>query len=94
MDIEIINFRPFLKNSLQGFLTLRLIATGLEIRDIALHEKNESRWLSLPSKPYQKKDGTQAWSYILEFTDKEKSKQFQAAALEALDLFRRGQNEK
>ena len=89
MAIEVVKFRAYSKNTLQGFLTVRLSNVGLEIRDIALHMKNGKRWLQLPSKPYQKDDGAQAWSYILAFYDKHRHKQFQEMTLKALDAFER-----
>jgi hypothetical protein len=52
MPIEIVDFRPFEKNTLRGFATVRLTGVNLEIRDITIHEKNGNRWVSLPSKPY------------------------------------------
>lgn len=87
MNIEITSFTPYQKNTLQGFLTVRLTETGLEIRDIALHLKNGNRWLQLPAKPYTKPDGRPGWSYILNFYEKERYQQFQSVMLEALDDF-------
>ncbi len=86
MAIEIVSFRPFPKNTLQGFATLRLTNIGLEIRDICLHEKNGKRWLAMPAKPYEK-DGKTVYAYIIDFYDKGRSDQFQAVALKALDAF-------
>lgn len=43
MNIEITSFAPCSKNTLQGFLSVRLTETGLEIRDIAIHQKNGNR---------------------------------------------------
>ena len=54
--IEIISFNSYRKNTLQGFLSARLAETGLETRDIALHQENGKRWLQLPAKPYKKPD--------------------------------------
>ena len=45
--IEITSFDQYRKNTLQGFLSVRLAETGLEIRDIALHQENGNRWLQL-----------------------------------------------
>ena len=45
MGIEIVDFKPHNQNTLKGFLTVRLTKTKLEIRSIALHEKNGGRWL-------------------------------------------------
>ena len=89
MAIEITDFRAYSKNTLQGFLTIRMTSVGLEIRDIALHQKNGKRWLQLPAKPYKKPDGGQGWSYILAFYDKPRFQQFQDVTLKALDAFKR-----
>lgn len=85
MNIEIIGFAPCTKNTLQGFLAIRLIETGLEIRDIALHRKDGNRWLQLPAKPYTKKNGRQGWTYILNFHEKKHFTIFQEVVLKALD---------
>ena len=89
MDIEITRFKQYRKNTLQGFLAVRLTETGLEIRDIALHQKNGNRWLQLPAKPYRKPDGGKGWSYILNFHKKEHFNKFQEVTLKALDVFQR-----
>lgn len=86
--IEIVSFRELNKNTLKGFVTVRLSNVGLEIRDIAIHEKNGKQWLQLPAKPYAKQDGSPGWSYILDFYDKDKLKSFQEVTLKMLQLFR------
>ena len=86
MAVEVTSFKPFQKNTLQGFATLRLTNIGLEIRDVCLHEKSGKRWVQLPSKSYQK-DGKQLWTYVLDFYDKSRAAQFQNAALSAIDRF-------
>ena len=96
MAIEIIDFRPYIKNTLQGFLSIRLTSVGLEIRDVGLHHKDGKRWLQLPAKPYTKSDGKQGWSYIVSFYEKERYHQFQDVTLKALDAYQRqaGRNER
>lgn len=89
MTIEIIDFRTHRKNTLEGFATIRLTKVGMEIRDMAFHQKNGKRWLQLPAKPYSKPDGSKGWSYIISFYEKDKYNQFQAVALEALDAYQR-----
>ena len=84
--IQIVSFKEYRKNSLQGFATIRLTNIGLEIRDCVLHEKDGKRWLAMPSKPIQK-DNKTAWVNILDFYDKGRKDQLQAATLAALDAF-------
>lgn len=87
MNIEIISFDPYSGKTMQGFLSVRFTGAGLEIRDIAVHQKNGKQWLQLPAKPYRKKDGGKGWSYILNFHKKEQYNKFQEATLKALDAF-------
>lgn len=89
MNIEITRFKQYSKNTLQGFLSVRLTETGLEIKDIALHQENGNRWLQLPAKPYTRPDGSKGWSYILSFHKKEQYNKFQEVTLKALDAFQR-----
>ena len=89
MSIEIADFKAYTKNTLRGFLTVRMTTVGLEIRDIALHERNGERWLQLPAKPFKKPDGKQGWSYILSFYEKQNYKKFQEVTLKALDAYQR-----
>jgi hypothetical protein len=86
MAIEVVSFKPFQKNTLQGFATIRMSNIGLEVRDVCLHQKDGRRWIQLPSKAYEK-DGKTLWSYILDFYDKARGEQFQQATLVALDNF-------
>ena len=91
MAIQISDFRPYEKNTLQGFLTVLLSDMGLEIKDIALHRKDGKRWLQLPAKLYRKPDGSQGWSYIVSFNTKKDFKLFQEVTLTKLDTFRQGE---
>ncbi len=70
MPIEIADFRQFEKNTLKGFITARLTTVGLEIRDIAVHERDGQRWIQLPAKPFEKTDGGKGWNYIVSFYEK------------------------
>ncbi len=85
MGIEITKFKKYQKNTLQGFADIRLTGVGLEIKEVCVHLKNGKRWLSLPAKPYKKDDGSTGWARMLDFFDKARWDQFQAAALKALE---------
>jgi hypothetical protein len=89
MAIQIQGFRKYEKNSLKGFVTLQLPTVGLEIRDCTVHEANGKRWVGLPAKPYQDKDGSTKYSYIVSFPDKKIYGAFQDQALQALDEYMR-----
>jgi hypothetical protein len=83
--IEITKFKPLDKNTLKGFLTVRMTNVGIEIRDIALQEKNGKRWLNMPSRSFTDANGKQSYSYVLDFFDEEKKEFFQREVLRMLD---------
>jgi hypothetical protein len=58
---------------------------GIEIRDVTLHEKDGKRWINLPSKPYEKEDGSQGWAYIVKFYEKDLWEKFQAEVLKSIN---------
>lgn len=90
MAVEITKFRRFNKNTLRGFCNILIPGIGLEIRDATLHEKNGKKWVGLPSRPYQDEAGETKYVYIVKFVDREKSDQFEVAALKALDAYTEG----
>ncbi len=87
MAIEIISYRKYEKNTLLGFLTVRMTSVGLEIRDMTIHEKNGKRWIGLPAKPIPPKEpgGKPGYVAVIDFYDKALSAKFQAAALMELN---------
>jgi hypothetical protein len=55
--------------------------SGLIIRGVMLMESHGGRWVSLPSKPYQKPDGTQSWIPFADFTSGEVKERFNSQVL-------------
>jgi hypothetical protein len=49
-------FRPLHRNTLRGFCEIRIDELRLTIRDIAVHQRSNARWVQLPAKP-QVRDG-------------------------------------
>ena len=89
MAIEIQEFKELNRNTLRGFLSVRMTTVGIEIKGIAYHEKPDGkRWIQLPTKPYEKADGGTAYVPIVEFFDVGKARLFQKLTLEALDKYR------
>ncbi len=67
MNFEIIHFREYVKNTLQGFLSVKFLdflGGAIEIRDITVHLKDKRRWLNMPSRQYEE-EGQKKWSYII-----------------------------
>lgn len=57
LEVECVGFRPLLKNTLRGFASVRIPAMCLTIHDVAVHQKNASRWVQLPGKPQIDRSG-------------------------------------
>jgi hypothetical protein len=94
MSITASEWRPYEKNTLLGFLTLKLEPSGLVLREYALHEKAERRWIALPSKPQVDSEGRhrvdpstgkKLYFPVVEITGTEARRRFQEAALAAVD---------
>jgi hypothetical protein len=53
------NWRPLVRNTLQGFVDLELAPTGLALRECTFHRHEDGReWIGLPGKPQIDRDGT------------------------------------
>jgi hypothetical protein len=84
LRVEVTSFKPHVKNTLRGFCDLALPPVGLEINGTTLHEKNGSRWITMPARP-DEKDGATVWAAIVEFDSKKVRLTFQTAFLEGID---------
>jgi hypothetical protein len=94
MSIIASDWRPMVRNTLQGFVTLQLSPSGFVFRECALHVKGERRWIGLPSKPQIDAEGRhridpgtgkRLYLPIVEVTGTAQRAQFPRAALEAVD---------
>jgi hypothetical protein len=87
------DFKPLVRNTLRRFVTIRVNEMRLEIRDVAIHQKNESNWAQLPAKPMIDRDGVVlrdretgkiTYATIFEFTDRATRDAFSHAVVDAL----------
>jgi hypothetical protein len=72
----VLNFKPLERNTLRGFFDLEL-PSGLVLSGCTLHEKDGKFWTGLRAKPWTKPDGSQSWSKVIDFRDRETSDKFQ-----------------
>jgi hypothetical protein len=85
-------FRPLRRDTLVGFAIISIVEPKLEIPDVAIHQKGDSRWAQLAAKP-QTKDGTLVKDAIsgkvqhvtiLEFADRAVREAFSQAVIRAV----------
>jgi hypothetical protein len=85
-DFTISDWKPFVRNTLQGFLTLTTPG-GMIIHGCTLHSKGDARWVGMPAEKFAKQDGTSGYKQIIEFASREARDDFNAAAIRAIDQF-------
>lgn len=87
------DWKPLEKNTLRGFVVLRLEPSGLVLRDCTLHRKEGREWIGLPGRPQTDRDGQPRrdpnsgkvlYSPIVEIPDRGARERFQQAALAAV----------
>ena len=83
-SLEIENFKPYVKNTLFGFVDVRL-PSGLIICGVTLHRKDGSRWCGLPAREYLKDDGSKAWMPVVRFASRDVANKFRDQVLAAYD---------
>jgi hypothetical protein len=78
LAVEVESFNPQRSNTLVGFCTVFIPALHLRIHDVTVHEKNQSKWVGLPAKPWvgrdgvakRNDDGKMIYAPVIEFTDR------------------------
>lgn len=86
--MELLEFRPYVKNTLRGFATVSL-SNGLVIHDMPVHNSAGRHWAGMPSKPMLAPDGTAKreggkikYVRVLEWSDKDTGDRFSDALCE------------
>jgi hypothetical protein len=79
-------FRAHLKNTLQGFATLRL-PSGLRVFGCTLHEKSGRQWVSMPARPYKDENGDTKWTPVIDFVNQSVREKFSSAAVAAITRY-------
>ena len=88
LRVVVRDFRPYRGDrTLRGFLTLRVPAARLELRNVALHEEDGRRWIAFPGRPFKDADGaTTGWHYHMATYGPE-ARNFEEAVFEALERY-------
>lgn len=85
MTVICTRYVPINKNACIGIATLYVPKWGIEIHNCSLNEKDGSRWISLPSKPYES-DGKKKYASHITFKEKSVYEKFIEVAKQAIDL--------
>ena len=90
MNVSLLDWRPFRKNSLLGFAKIRLGA--LKMSDITVHANHGRRWVGLPARPILGTDGKVQtdergkvkYAPILEWDNRDTGDRFSEAVIAAI----------
>lgn len=82
--IKVSNWRAHENKTLRGFFTITF-ASGLVINDCMLHEKGDTRWIGMPSRPFAGQDGERKFAPIVTFVDRAAEHRLRDLVLAALD---------
>jgi DNA-binding cell septation regulator SpoVG len=81
-QFSITKWKPEIKNTKRGYFSVTL-PSGIIINDVSLHEKDDRRWVNMPSK--LSKTDAERYFLTVEFSNREIQNDFQEHVLEALD---------
>lgn len=82
------NWRPYARNTLIAFCSLTT-SSGLVLNECSFHCKSDSKWISLPSRKFEK-DGKVGYVPLIEFASKQAKECFQQRAIAAVVAFLAG----
>lgn len=87
LSFQALNWKPLEKNTLRGFFDLQITSPDMVIilRGASYHERDGSRWVAMPAKPYKDKSGKETWANIVDWPDQGSKTEFMSLALGALD---------
>jgi len=86
-------FKPVVRNTLRGFADIRIAEMRLDIKDVAIYAKGESRWAALAANPMIDRTGVVIrdattgkiqYANIFEFTDRATRDAFSRAVIAAV----------
>ena len=84
--MKLSNYQEINKGCLKAKFNVNIEEWGLTIRDCCVFEKGGRKWIGLPSRQYQAKDGTtKSFDYVI--FDREKRDRFEKACFKELKFF-------
>lgn len=86
-SIRVTGFTPHDNNTLKGYVAVEIEDLDLEISNIGIHKKGSSEWVTLPSIPQIKEDGSRNWFQTMGFFDKRDFQTFEKKVLDAHKRF-------
>jgi DNA-binding cell septation regulator SpoVG len=84
--IDIISVNPINKGDTLASVSVAIRPWKLKIHEILVFQKGVNRWVSLPSRKYEK-DGEIKYAKLIEFDDSSVEKRFRDQIMQAVDAY-------
>jgi hypothetical protein len=91
--IECLSRKMINKGALVAICDIRINGWHLVLRDCKWFRKDSKQWIGLPSTKFVDRNGKAVYTNLVEFIDKNAAARFQAAALEAVEMYRESAEE-
>lgn len=85
--IEIINVNPINKGDMLASVSVHIKPWKFKIHKIAVFQKGQNRWVSLPREKYETREGETKYNDLMEFDDPAVSKRFRDQIMQAVDAY-------
>jgi len=85
--MEIKQYRAVNRGQLKAYVSVFIPSVGMEIRDIAVFQKDGEQWVRLPSREYENSEGEIKRTNIIAFPDKAVFERFSQALKTALHTY-------
>ena len=89
-DLICTQFKEMNKGSLLGFANIYIPKWGIEVYGISLFQKGDRKWVSFPSREYEK-DGEKKYLSHLKFRERGHMDLFGERVIKAVELFKGSQ---
>jgi hypothetical protein len=89
---SVLRWKEHRKGFLQGFADIQMPG-GYIVRSVTVHKKNHRIWCNPPAKSYTKEDGSEGWSRVFDFADKETYSAWSDNVIAALRKFQAGDDD-
>lgn len=85
--IEVSNINPINKGDILATVSVHIRPWKLKIHEVCIFQKGLNKWISLPSRKYENKEGETKYFKLLEFDDSGAEKRFRDQIVHAVDEY-------
>jgi hypothetical protein len=85
--IEVSNINPINKGDVLASVSVHIKPWKLKLHEVLVFQKGLNRWVSLPTRKYEDKEGVTKYQKLMEFDDTGAEKRFRDQIMQAVDAY-------